>query len=77
MGPSCDQPEFLKALLEVRATRFLALPPMWNATPFPTVDLQQMKRAPRRDPIFWLTLAPRLAEAHDTAERIGPSLNRL
>jgi hypothetical protein len=75
MGHSRDQPAFLKALLEARATRFLALPPMWNATPFPTVDRQQMKRNPKdirilhyRDPIFWPAVAPRLAEAHDTAE---------
>lgn len=70
-GHSRDQPAFLKALLDARTTRFLALPPMWNATPFGIVDLAQMKRTPDkirilhyRDPTFWPSVAPRLAAAH-------------
>ncbi len=71
-GHPRDQPSFLKALLEARETRFLALPPMWNATPFKIVDLAQMRRTPDkirilhyRDPTFWPSVAPRLAAAHD------------
>lgn len=70
-GHPRDQPAFLKALLEAHTTRFLALPPMWNATPFGIVDLAQMKRTPDkirilhyRDPTFWPSVAPRLAAAH-------------
>lgn len=73
-GHSRDQPAFLKALLDARTTRFLALPPMWNATPFGIVDLAQMKRTPDkirilhyRDPTFWPSVAPRLAAAHEEA----------
>lgn len=71
-GHPRDQPAFLKALLDARTTRFLALPPMWNATPFGIVDLAQMKRKPDkirilhyRDPTFWPSVAPRLAAAHE------------
>jgi hypothetical protein len=74
VGHSRDQPSFLKALLEARTTRFLALPPMWNATPFHYVDRREMRKKPQairilhyRDPIFWPAVAGRLADAHEEA----------
>ena len=70
-----DQPAFLRALLESKKVRFFPLPPMWNATPFPSVDRAEMKRKPRsirilhyRDPTFWPAVGRRLADVHEHAE---------
>ena len=74
MGQWRDQPAFLKALLESRQTRFFPLPPMWNATPFPNVDLAAIKAKPKairilhyRDPIYWPEIGRRLSFMHRSA----------
>jgi hypothetical protein len=84
MGHSRDQPWFLKALVGAPATRFFALPPIWNAAPSRPSNRREMKRNRKpfasriTDPIF---LASRRAatsgRTRHRGDRIGPSLYRL